>query len=467
MAGALRSLLDALVLFLWRRLAFLSFRPRQPEILMNEITINVRFSADLVIPLRLERDATAKDVKERLAEQLSLPVQEIRIIFAGKELLDQVPIKEYNVEEQTTVHAVRSANDGAYMDAEVQCPLGEGIITSQLTEEEHLARKTEADKALFFVYCKQPCDRVLPGKLRVCCASCGEGSFILQKDPSCWKDVLEPGRLLGQCQICHQVRAARFFFKCTGKIGSHDDQVPIVLQLIRYNYLQVPCLACLDVSRIVLVFKCAHVICLDCFRAYCRSRLDERAFVQHPTLGWTLPCPVGCADSLIEESHHFYLLGSEQYQRYQRFAAEEWVLQAGGVLCPRPGCGQGLLPEPGCDRVKCDRGCGFVFCRLCLQGHHLGPCTSSREAGEERAVSVCVFLAAQGSSWDEASRLTVQATTKPCPKCPNTHRTQWWLYAYGVQQVTVWIPVVLAVPGRVDAAMHGGPLVWMRALSWL
>ncbi|XP_049516694.1 E3 ubiquitin-protein ligase parkin-like isoform X2 [Dermacentor silvarum] len=419
---ALHAFLDAFASFLWRRLAFLSFLRRKPlsTTQMNEITINVRFSADLVIPLSLARDATVQNLKERLAERLSLPVEEICVIFAGQELVDQVSIKDYNVEEQTTVHAVRSANGEAYMSAEVCCPLGEGIVTSQLTEEEHLARKTEVDKALFFVYCKQPCDRVLPGKLRVCCATCGEGSFILQKDPSCWQDVLEPGRLSGQCQICHEVRAARFFFKCTGTVGSHDDQVPIVLQLIRYNYLRVPCLACLDISQLVLVFKCAHVICLDCFRAYCHSRLDERGFVQHPTLGWTLPCPVGCADSLIEESHHFYLLGSEQYQRYQRFAAEEWVLQAGGVLCPRPGCGQGLLPEPGCDRVKCDRGCGFVFCRQCLQGHHLGPCSSSRESGEEPAESAgrrSFGTAAQGSSWDEASRLTVQATTKPCPKC--------------------------------------------------
>ncbi|KAH6945628.1 hypothetical protein HPB50_009312 [Hyalomma asiaticum] len=32
----------------------------------------------------------------------------------------------------------------------------------------------------------------------------------------------------------------------------------------------------------------------------------------------------------------------------------------------------------------------FVFCRLCLQGHHLGPCNSdgSREAGEEPTVSI-------------------------------------------------------------------------------
>ncbi|XP_054920862.2 E3 ubiquitin-protein ligase parkin isoform X1 [Dermacentor andersoni] len=376
--SALRAFLGAFALFLWRRLAFLSFLQRKPlsTTQMNEITINVRFSADLVIPLNLAQDATVKNLKERLAERLSLPVEEIRMIFAGKELLDQVLIKDYNVEEQTTVHAVRSADNEASMSAKVCCPLGEGIIASQLTEEEHLARKTEADKALFFVYCKQPCDRVLPGKLRVCCATCGEGSFILQKDPSCWQDVLEPGRLSGQCQICHEVRAARFFFKCTGMVGSPDDHVPIVLQLIRYNYLQVPCLACLDISRLVLVFKCAHVICLDCFRAYCQSRLDERGFVQHPNLGWTLPCPVGCAHSLIEESHHFCLLGSEQ----------------------------------------------FVFCRQCLQGHHLGPCSSSssRERGEEPAASAgwrSFATVAQGSSWDEASQLTVQATTKPCPKC--------------------------------------------------
>lgn len=247
--SALHAFLNAIALFLWRRLAFLSFFRRKPlsTSQMNEITINVRFSADLVIPLSLARDATIKNLKERLAERLSLPVEEIRIIFAGKELLDQVSIKDYNVEEQTTVHAVRSADGEASMRAEVCCPLGEGIVTSQLTEEEHLALQTEVDKALFFVYCKQPCERVLPGKLRVCCASCGEGSFILQKDPSCWQDVLEPGRLSGQCQICHEVRAARFFFKCTGTVGPHDDhQVPTVLQLIRYNYLRVPCLACLD-----------------------------------------------------------------------------------------------------------------------------------------------------------------------------------------------------------------------------
>ena len=75
------------------------------------------------------------------------------------------------------------------------------------------------------------------------------------------------------------------------------------------------------------------------------------------------------------------MAGSEQYERYQRFAAEEFVLRSGGVLCPQPGCGMGIMPEsavvteagassnPGNRRIACagPQGCGYVFCRDCLQ----------------------------------------------------------------------------------------------------
>ena len=56
-----------------------------------------------------------------------------------------------------------------------------------------------------------------------------------------------------------------------------------------------------------------------------------------------------------------------QYGQYQRFAAEEYVLQAGGVLCPQPGCGMGILAEPDCQRITCTNGCGVsarVVCSL-------------------------------------------------------------------------------------------------------
>lgn len=72
---------------------------------------------------------------------------------------------------------------------------------------------------------------------------------------------------------------------------------------------------------------------------------------------------------------------SPQYGRYQHYGAEECVLRMGGVLCPRPGCGAGLLPEPGQRRVTCEGGgglgCGVstaapvsLFCVRCF-GHWL------------------------------------------------------------------------------------------------
>jgi parkin len=55
-----------------------------------------------------------------------------------------------------------------------------------------------------------------------------------------------------------------------------------------------------------------------------------------------------------------------QYGQYQRFAAEEYVLQAGGVLCPQPGCGMGILAEPDCRRIVCLNGCGVSVPVVCL-----------------------------------------------------------------------------------------------------
>ena len=76
-------------------------------------------------------------------------------------------------------------------------------------------------------------------------------------------------------------------------------------------------------------------------------------------------------------------MGQEQFERYQRFSAEELVLQSGGVLCPQPGCGSGILPDKDetdmeCKRVSC-RECGYVFCRECNMGAHLGECLQGNQ----------------------------------------------------------------------------------------
>ena len=54
------------------------------------------------------------------------------------------------------------------------------------------------------------------------------------------------------------------------------------------------------------------------------------------------------------------------------------MLQMGGVLCPNPDCGMGLLPEDPGRRVVCPRGqsggCGVSVCN-CMEGGGVGSLT--------------------------------------------------------------------------------------------
>lgn len=64
-----------------------------------------------------------------------------------------------------------------------------------------------------------------------------------------------------------------------------------------------------------------------------------------------------------------------QYEQYQRFGTEEYVLREGGILCPQPDCGMGIIPpkvengytEEDCRKVQCIGGCGVCFQLLFLK----------------------------------------------------------------------------------------------------
>lgn len=279
--------------------------------------------------------------------------------------------------------------------------------------------------------------KVNPGKLRVRCLKCKQTTLIVNRDPECWDDILLSSKISGVCEFenCDGI-VADFFFKCA-LAHSHSrkadvpepDETCVPLKHIKNNFKDVPCLACTEISQVILVFPCfeGHVICLDCFRDFCVSRLQERNFVSTKEFGYTLACPIGCENSYISEPHHFKLLSKDEYDRYQRFGAEECLLAAGGVLCPQIGCGAGIIPDPDCQRITCaakeqgGHGCGFVFCRNCLQGYHIGECVEEL-SGEASGGGTVGFLVdgSQGerSRWeDSASKTTIKGTTKPCPKC--------------------------------------------------
>ncbi|XP_065580052.1 E3 ubiquitin-protein ligase parkin-like isoform X3 [Artemia franciscana] len=338
--------------------------------------------------------------------------------------------KNSNIGEHSILHAIKIVQSSSAVSgssAENESPLVEQSLLNRI-ENLPIKGEIEENKAAkirrvhFYVYCST-CSGIKVGKLRVCCSVCQDGAFTVSRDPCGWKDVLTPQQIPGTCEgnDCRDA-FAEFFFKCAEHPYVSENDRSVVLPLLRTNTKDVSCLACTEISEVVLVFSCesSHVTCLDCFRSYCQSRLNERNFVHDPILGYTLPCPVGCTGSLIEEAHHFKVMDDVDYNRYQRFATEEFVLSAGGVLCPQPGCGMGILAERDCKRIQCQMlGCGFVFCRECLQGSHLGDCQLVANGNCESNngnYSVNAARAAQ-ARWEEDSETTIKIITKPCPKC--------------------------------------------------
>ncbi|XP_051251670.1 E3 ubiquitin-protein ligase parkin isoform X2 [Dicentrarchus labrax] len=418
----------------------------------------VRYNLGPGVPMELQEEASVAKLKEVVGSQQGVRPEQLRVLFAGRELRSTATLQSCDLPEQSTVHVVLppSGSSSSHLLL-LQERLARGgeqehnsltrldLSSSRLpstssglavilegnnegAEEVHATGlKGVRTCSTFFVYCKS-CRSVQPGKLRVRCSSCRQSTLTLSRDPACWDDVLLRGRIHGMCQSdgCHG-NEADFYFKCATHPTS-DDDLSVALDLIITNSRDVPCIACTDIMDLVLVFQCSerHVICVDCFRRYCQTRLNERQFVYHPVIGYSLPCAAGCVDSLIKELHHFRILGDDQwsvskYGRYLQYGAEECLLTIGGVMCPSPGCGAGLVPPEDDRRVECDRqlGCGFVFCKDCREGYHEGVCHTepARPTGEASQGFVVDEEASLRGRWDRASLLLLQESTKRCPQC--------------------------------------------------
>ena len=400
----------------------------------DEITVIVKTPSNGAFPLTVKRQWTIKDVKELLLDKMESRKtnEKLAVIFAGRALADDVLIESCDLGRQTVIHvATVIQNEGEI--AEVNEPLNQDLKDLQLSEEEPVV------KANFFVYCKNCPDRKpSAGKLRVRCSVCQEGSIILKRDPSDWSDVLQPRQIAGRCVNCDNSDApVEFFFKCASDHDQEDHQEVPPLYQIRSNIRDAPCLACSDVEDPVLVFECRdrHVICFECFCVFVRGCLQDRHFVSDQDLGYTLPCPVGCPNSLMAETKHFLvMLDEHEYQRYQQFAAEECLLKAGGVICPQPDCGMGIIvDDASLNKIEC-HSCQFVFCRNCHSCYHEGDCQQQFEmvqAGPSSPNAGAAMFAMDAETvararWqdrqqrvglDASSLMAIKLLTKPCPQC--------------------------------------------------
>ncbi|KAG8037633.1 hypothetical protein G9C98_005844 [Cotesia typhae] len=376
----------------------------------NSLSIYIKTNTGNTLTVDLDPKWDIKNVKEILAPQMGMPAEDIKIIFAGKELHNSTIIEECDLGQQSILHAVKAPrknrkplNTGITPSIEEldddtgSKPMNETLSDLSLDEINDQSKSKplnqEEKRAHFYIFCSVPCKSVEVGKLRVRCALCGSGAVTVDRDPQSWPDVMQPNRITVHCE---------------------NDNCPTSDSDIQIPYAQ-------------FYFKCANHP--KCFKEYCSIKLSERQFDFDQSTGYyTLACPAGCDNSYIREIHHFRLLKPAQYDQYQRFGAEEYVLRAGGLLCPQPDCGMGIIPpapdenftEEDCRKIQCVGGCGYVFCKKCLHGYHLGDCdtqqsiTSSFQSRSGYSVDPA---RAKDAKWDDASTKTIQKSTKPCPKC--------------------------------------------------
>lgn len=91
---------------------------------------------------------------------------------------------------------------------------------------------------------------------------------------------------------------------------------------------------------------------------------------------------------------------------------------SGGLMCPSPGCGAGLVPGEGARRVECDKqlGCGFVFCRDCRESYHEGACHREQAPPTAEASEVSCLVASH----------TVAVPLSFCTEPMYVTKKWWW-----------------------------------------
>lgn len=377
---------------------------------MGKLHVNVKFSSASSCPLEVDSSSSVRSLKNCVSSKTGIAEGDLHLILAGKVLNDNQTLDKLGVGNHTVLHAFQQRRPAPL---EVTAEVGLNQLGATNSRSVYPYQ--------FFVYCKK-CAALRPGKLRVVCGRCRQGNIILLQEPACFDDVLLAGRIQGTCQNCQSPQDSKFYFKCT---SDHGDVIELqdqcaVLRHVRPNRGDNECITCTDVQHPVLVFPCAkkHVICMECFVSYCIVQLNERRFVEDPDTGYSLPCPAGCPGSLIKDAHHFCLLGSEQYERYKNFGAEEYLLQSGGLMCPAPGCGSGFLVDNPSQKVVCPN-CQYEFCRDCRGAYHPDEDCSSQlpcdpATVQEGNIDQEHALRAQN---ELESMETIEKISKPCPQC--------------------------------------------------
>ena len=360
-------------------------------------------------------------VKQEISRKSGLQPNQFQLVFAGTELKDDMTLKDVGIHGTSTLHFVPAANVQMQPSTPTRAPTTPVLTDINLGAAEPTSPDAKTGKKThFFVYCKEPCSGMSPGKLRVRCFQCKDPSFVLSQGPCNWKDVLTPQHMRGRCNnVKCKSDIAEFYFKCANHHTLNED-TSVPLHMIRNNNVGVECITCANETEVVVVFDCdvGHSMCIGCFVTYIKSALNHRNFKKHSQYGYTIQCPDNCNGSEVKEIHHFRIMGEKDYGRYQRFGTEECLREMGGIFCPAPGCCMGLIPEPGQRRIQCTE-CKFIFCGRCQNQYHAGKCATTAEVQQapQEEDPNHFNQNIERARWVAATERYVREISKACPRC--------------------------------------------------
>jgi ubiquitin C len=76
--------------------------------LRGGMQIFVKNHAGMLITLEVEQNDTVKSVKQQITDKQGIPVDQQRLLFFGKLLIDESTLSDYNIQNENTVHLMVS-----------------------------------------------------------------------------------------------------------------------------------------------------------------------------------------------------------------------------------------------------------------------------------------------------------------------------------------------------------------------
>lgn len=172
--------------------------------------------------------------------------------------------------------------------------------------------------------------------------------------------------------------------------------------------MTIPCMVCfLETNEISIRSCCSGIICLSCFEAHVRSKIEE-AIVK-------IICPLGNCDNAVTDDEVEELVSEEIFEKYQQFKVE---IEQDPLIKTCPGCSRihhhpdlaGSTTEEENDerpeelKVTCSK-CQLVWCFACQAPWHHGLTCKEFCKGDK---SLKIWAKNRGQPVRNACR---------CPKC--------------------------------------------------